>query len=100
MSTKTKSRNKKTPVSLLLADLQLPFSQALLYRYGLIPAAADAVTVMRVTQKLIHIPVIAKQRASGMTLDASLGKLSKRELQRIAVKLLQQIKGEGVREYR
>jgi hypothetical protein len=66
-----------------LADLKLPYSYGILYRNGLIPEGTDSLTVMRVMLKLIRIPVIAKRRALGLSIENILEQMSERSLQRL-----------------
>jgi hypothetical protein len=79
-------KKKKNPSS-LLSDLELPYSYSLLYRHGFIPERTDALTVMRVTQRLIRIPVIAKRRYAGLPVEYILQHLSPRTMQRIRKQL-------------
>jgi hypothetical protein len=79
----TKKSSKKKSVASLLSELQLPYSHGLLYRAGLIPADANAVTVMRVMLRLIRVPAIAKGRQAGLMVEDILQNLSARTMQRI-----------------
>ena len=74
-----KKKNQSSP----LTDLELPYSYGLLFRHGLIPQRTDAVMVMRIMLKLTRIPVIAKRRALGLSVESILGRMSERSLQRV-----------------
>jgi hypothetical protein len=63
--------------------LQLPYCQGVLSQANLISPDANAVTVMRVMARLIRVPVIAKRRDAGLTVEDILQTLSARTMQRI-----------------
>jgi hypothetical protein len=80
------SKPKKYPSS-LLGDIELVYCHRLLYMNGLCTERANPATVKRLTQRLISIPVIAKQRGSGHTVGYILQHLSPRTMQRIRKQL-------------
>jgi hypothetical protein len=87
MNEKRKSRKTTKYPSSLLGDIELVYCHRLLYMNGLCDDPTDPAIIKRLTQRLIRIPVIAKQRASGHTVGYILQHLSPRTMQRIRKQL-------------
>jgi hypothetical protein len=63
-----------------LIELQLPYSDGLLRRYGLIPKKKDAPAVMRIMQRVVRHPSVAKKRAKLISLATILQQMNPQQL--------------------
>jgi hypothetical protein len=87
MNGKRKSTKTKKYRNLRLDNLELPYSHGLLTRFKLIPVSTSAIEVMRLTQRLIKVPAIAKQRTMGVPVQTILERMSERSLALLRKKL-------------